>query len=150
MILYVNQLLRKIVLWLRFNLSMHEGKLVVLNENDRRLGLTTMIIKKAIRQKHMIIVPDESHKKIVCLMIRDLYPYYSPHRCERTVITINQLKERGFTYKDTYLVDNSVSTSDLMNISYVVKAQIAGGFINLHNNRDNPPKYVKIYNINHH
>lgn len=147
MISYFKRLMRKFILWLRLNLSINTGRLVAVECCDRGLGLTTMLIHKAIRNNHVIVVSNESCRETLCRMIKELYPYYSPRRCSMMVTTTFQLMKEGKFSHDTYLTDNSINVNDLTNMSYFTESRIVGGFIQIHNHGVKPPSYIRIYNM---
>lgn len=59
----IKQWFRKKYIYWKYKHNWNTGKLVILKEEDRHLGLTTMMIKDCFKKNYALLVPTEIHKK---------------------------------------------------------------------------------------
>lgn len=59
----IKKWIRKKYIYWKYNHNWDTGKVVVLKEGDRQLGLTTMMIKDCLYKDCVLLVPTEKHKR---------------------------------------------------------------------------------------
>lgn len=53
---------KKYIFW-KYKHNWNTGKVIILKEGDRQLGLTTMMLEDCLKNDYVLLVPTETHKK---------------------------------------------------------------------------------------
>ena len=59
----IKKWLRKKYIYWKYKHNWNTGKVIILKEEDRQLGLTTMMLKDCLNNGYVLLVPTETHKK---------------------------------------------------------------------------------------
>lgn len=127
---FFSKALRRWMLTSRFKRYLGKGKLVVVKPQDHQLGLTTMLIHKCVLEGLVLLVPDQLELTYTRRLFCSLYPELT-HESMLFVRCVSSVRNNSarFNTNVRYLTDNSMTSRDLMGISYQVKAKIEGGFV---------------------
>lgn len=68
----IKMFLKRQYLFLRYKLNKNSGKLLIQKESDRRLGLTTMMLKDCVKNKYCLFVRTNKDKKAVLEVVNEL------------------------------------------------------------------------------
>ena len=124
---------RKKYIIYRYKHNHNSGKVIYLNPTDRQLGLTTMLIKDAIKYKVPILVPTFSEKDRICHeiyrmgqlgLVDSITEEYAKKNL--TVALFEDLREGKIT---KILVDNQCSEWDLETFILKNPVTIVNGFV---------------------
>ena len=131
----LKQWLRKKYIYWKYKHNWGTGKLIILKEGDRHLGLTTMMVKDCIEKDCILLVNTESTKKyIVDLIFKYGQLGFIPAMTEKefyrkhllSLTDINLDKHRGM--RRQFIVDNSCYYDDLETL-YCIRPDIKNGFV---------------------
>ena len=123
---------RKKYLYWKYKHNWNTGKLIVLKEGDRQLGLTTMMIKDCFKNDYVLLVPTETAKKNMAYKIyRDgqlgVLPSITKKEAYKYLMSFDDIlmgRHRGKRLK--IIVDNHCwEWKDL----YSIRPYIVNGFV---------------------
>ena len=124
--------IRKKYLICKYKHNWNTGKVIVLKEEDRNLGLTTMMIKDCLEKDYVLLVNTDSvkrymaHEMYLCGQLRLSYPVTEHDAYKYHLMSLSDIKRNkhiGLGVK--LIVDNSCRDLDVLNALY---PYIANGF----------------------
>lgn len=131
----IKQWFRKKYIYWKYKHNWGTGKLILLKEGDRYLGLTTMMIKDCIAKNCILLVNSESTKKCIVYDIFRLgklgvIPAMTEEEfSEQYLLSLNDIElDRHRGQFRQFIVDNSCCDDDLKTL-YHIRPDIKNGFI---------------------
>lgn len=128
---------RKKCLYWKYKRNWNTGKVIVLKEKDRQLGLTTMMINDCLNKKCMLFVHSEAAKRRVYEEIYNMFnspimtSSINPNDYIITLNDINRGKLRGIG-NVKIIVDNQCTYNDVAKLyDQGLRHRIANGFVYL-------------------
>lgn len=127
---------RKKYLYWKYKRNWNTGKVIVLKEKDRQLGLTTMMINDCLNKRCMLFVHSESAKRRI---YEEIYNMNNPIitssiNQDDYIVTLNDIsrgKLRGIG-NVKIIIDNQCTYSDVVKLyDQGLGHRIANGFIYL-------------------
>lgn len=133
----IKKWLRKKYIYWKYKHNWNTGKVILLKEGDRQLGLTTMMINDCLNKRCMLFVPNEIAKKRVYEEIYNMFnspimtSLIDPNDYLITLNDINRGKLRGVR-NVKILVDNQCTYRDVIKLyEQGLGHSIKNGFIYL-------------------
>lgn len=131
----IKKWIRKKYIYWKYKHNWNTGKLIVLKEDDRNLGLTTMMMKDCLEKGCVLLVNGNPAKKY---MAHEIYmrgqlgflpPITEQEAYQNYVLSLNDIKkDKHKARKLKLIVDNSCHDFDLDTL-YYASSYIVNGFV---------------------
>ena len=125
--------IRRLIIKVRYKYNWYSKKVIVVNDDYRQIGLSTMIIKDALKKDIKIFVPNHMTKMN---LMKKMYEIDNDYPTLKSVssyndyfITPTDLCRDTRLVDNRILVDNQCTPSDILSLKNNGLYQIANGFV---------------------